>query len=156
MFPASFCSASQSIFLKILISFVNQLCHLSRREWMQKSASCLLASNEARFNRGLFVTAIPLTHVQSHGGGGGGEWSRGANQLPSYGPSSQASWLDSSNQMVLLGLSIPALRWQWDGTAFFCLTASNYVFSPMASLCNYQLSRRSRDKPLPCKQKYSL
>lgn len=34
--PASFCSASQSIFLKILISFVNQLCHLSRREWKQK------------------------------------------------------------------------------------------------------------------------
>lgn len=26
------------------------------------------------------------------------------------------------------GIVSPAWRWQWDGTAFFCLTASNHVF----------------------------
>lgn len=52
------------------------------------------------------------------------------NQLPSQGPSSQASWLDSNNQMALLGLCLSATRWQWDGITFFRLTASNPVSLP--------------------------
>lgn len=64
-------------------------------------------------------------HARTHTKKG---WSRDGNQLPSHGPSSQASWLDSNNQMVLLGLSLCYERWQWDGTTFFCLTASNHVF----------------------------
>lgn len=78
-------------------------------------------------------------------------WSRDGNQLPSHGPSSPASWLDSNNQMALLGLSRcceVAMGWH----NIFLPDCFQSCLSPMASLCNYQHSRRSADKPLPCKQ----
>lgn len=78
-------------------------------------------------------------------------WSRDGNQLPSHGPSSQASWLDSNNQMVLQGLSLcyeVAMGWH----NIFLPDCFQSCLSPMASLCNYQHSRRSTGKPLPCKQ----
>lgn len=94
------------------------------------------------------------THMHAHKSEkkrGGGGWSRDGNQLPSHSPSSQASWLDSNNQMVLLGLSLcyeVAMGWH----NIFLPDCLQSCLSPMASLCNYQHSRRSTDKPLPCKQ----
>lgn len=97
---------------------------------LQHSASQVMRAYSIR-ELSLLVTVLSLTHVwnylqhtyirrtQKNGQG----WEPAAKSWSH----SQASWLDSNNQMALLGLCLSATRWQWDGITFFRLTDSNPV-----------------------------
>lgn len=150
--------------LKRLFLSVKQLHHLSLREWQQDSTACLTRNKTTEFNMhwvcllqpspwatfSYLTTTTTSTHTKKRSKR---KKSTVKGWEPAAKPRSQqpASWLDSNNQMVLQGLSLSyevAMGWH----SIFLPDCFQSCLSPMASLCNYQHSRRSTDKPLPCKQ----